>query len=122
LKARSSAPYSPYSTGVGVVEKVLWLRQQYHFGPHKIATCLKCYHDITISPSGVRRILNEFGLSRLPASQRYKRKETRWKRYEKQRPGHQRQVYVKFIEPLGVVPAVPHDAPIVVNRFFWGVR
>lgn len=26
---------------------------------------------------------------------------TRWKRYEKQRPGHQLQVDVKFIEPLG---------------------
>ena len=40
-------------------------------------------------------------MNRLPASQRYKRRETRWKRYEKQRPGHQLQVDVKFIEPLG---------------------
>lgn len=77
------------------------LRQQYHFGPHKIAMYLKRYHDITISPSGIWRILKKVGLSRLPTSQRYKRKETRWKRYEKQRPGHQLQVDVKFIEPLG---------------------
>ena len=40
-------------------------------------------------------------MNRLPASQRYTRRETRWKRYEKQRPGHQLQVDVKFIEPLG---------------------
>ena len=59
------------------------------------------YHDVTISTSGVWRILHKLGLNRLPASQRYKRTQTRWKRYEKQRPGHQLQVDVKFIEPLG---------------------
>ena len=40
-------------------------------------------------------------MNRLPASQRYQRRALRWKRYEKQRPGHQLQVDVKFIEPLG---------------------
>jgi transposase InsO family protein len=49
----------------------------------------------------VWRILKKVNLNRLPASQRYKRKETRWKRYEKQQPGHALQVDVKFIEPLG---------------------
>ena len=62
---------------------------------------LKRYHDVTISSSGVWRILHKVGLGRLPASQRYKRKDTKWKRYEKQRPGHALQVDVKFIEPLG---------------------
>jgi hypothetical protein len=61
---------------------------------------LKRYHDLTISPSGVWRILNDLGLSRLPASQRYKRKDTNWKPHEKQRPGHALQVDGKFIEPL----------------------
>lgn len=102
LKDRSSVPHrSPNATSPEVIEKILWLRRQYHFGPHKIAMYLQRYHEIRISPSGVWRILNKVGLSRLPASQRYKRKETRWKRYEKQRPGHQLQVDVKFIEPLG---------------------
>ena len=40
-------------------------------------------------------------MNRLPASQRYKRHERRWKRYEKQLPGHRVQVDVKFIEPIG---------------------
>jgi transposase len=102
LKDRSSAPHrSPTATSPEVIEKILWLRQQYHFGPHKIAMYLKRYHDLVISPSGVWRILNKLGLSRLPSSQRYKRKETKWRRYEKQRPGHALQVDVKFIEPLG---------------------
>lgn len=102
LRDRSSAPHhSPTATSAEVVEKILWLRQQYHFGPHKITMYLKRYHDLTVSPSGVWRILKKLGLSRLPASQRYKRKDTRWKRYEKQRPGHPLQVDVKFIEPLG---------------------
>ena len=37
---------------------------------------------------------------RLPASQRYKRLDKRWQRYEKQLPGHQVQIDVKFVEPL----------------------
>ncbi|MFH8776136.1 integrase core domain-containing protein [Streptomyces sp. NPDC017958] len=62
---------------------------------------LQRYHDVAISTSGVWRILKKVGLNRLPASQRYKRRSIRWKLYEKQRPGHQLQVDVKFIEPLG---------------------
>jgi hypothetical protein len=45
--------------------------------------------------------LKRLGLNRLPASQRYKRHNIRWKRYEKQPPGHQLQIDVKFIESLG---------------------
>ncbi|MFF5979481.1 IS481 family transposase [Streptomyces olindensis] len=102
LKDRSSAPHhTPHATTADVVEKILWLRRQYHFGPAKIAMYLQRYHDVAISTSGVWRILKKVGLNRLPASQRYKRRSLRWKRYEKQRPGHQLQVDVKFIEPLG---------------------
>ena len=62
---------------------------------------LRRYHDIEISPSGVWRILKRLDMSRLPASQRYKRHKDRWKRYEKPLPGHRVQVDVKFIEPVG---------------------
>jgi hypothetical protein len=79
----------------------LWLPTHYHFGPAKIAMYLARYHDVTISTSGVWRILKRLGMNRLPASQRYQRRALRWKRYEKQSPGHQLQVDVKFIEPLG---------------------
>jgi transposase InsO family protein len=58
------------------------------------------YHDIEISTSGVWRILKRVGMNRLPASQRHKRHEKRWQRYEKPLPGHQVQIDVKFIEPL----------------------
>jgi transposase len=102
LKDRSSRPHrSPNITDAEVVEKIVWLRKHYHFGPAKIAMYLARYHDVTISTSGVWRILKRLGLNRLPASQRYQRRALRWKRYEKQRPGHQLQVDVKFIEPLG---------------------
>jgi hypothetical protein len=79
----------------------VWLRKHYHFGPAKIAMYLARHHDLTISISGVWRILKRLGMNRLPASQHYRRHNLRWKRYEKQRPGHQLQVDVKFIEPLG---------------------
>jgi transposase InsO family protein len=102
LKDRSSRPHhSPRVTDGEVIEKIIWLRQRYHFGPAKIAMYLQRYHDAQISTSGVWRILKRLGMNRLPASQRYKRHDRRWKRYEKQRPGHQLQVDVKFIEPLG---------------------
>jgi len=101
LRDGSSVPLtSPNATKAEVVGKILYLRQHYHFGPHKISMYLKRYHDITISPSGTWRILNRLGMSRLPASQRYKRHKDRWKRYEKALPGHRVQVDVKFIEPL----------------------
>ena len=80
--------------------KIIYLRQHYHFGPAKIAMYLKRYHDITISHSGVWRVLKRLDLNRLPASQRYKRHDRRWKRYEKPLPGHRVQLDVKFIEPL----------------------
>jgi transposase len=76
LKDRSSAPHnSPKATQADVVEKILWLRQRYHFGPGKISTYLARYHQIKINPSGVWRILHCAGVSRLPSSQRYKRRE-----------------------------------------------
>ena len=101
LRDGSSVPlHCPNATKTEVVGKILYLRQHYHFGPQKISMYLARYHDITISPSGVWRILNRLGMSRLPTSQRYKRHKDRWKRYEKPLPGHRIQVDVKFIEPL----------------------
>ena len=63
-----------------MVEKILYLRQQYQFGPEKIAMYLRRYYDVTVSKSGGWRILKRLDLSRLPASQRYKRHDRRWKR------------------------------------------
>ena len=49
---------------------------------------LKRYHEVAISTSGVWRILKRLDPNRLPASQRHKRHDRRWKRYEKPLPGH----------------------------------
>ena len=101
LRDRSRRPHvSPNATRAEVVGKIIYLRQSYHFGPHKIAMYLKRSHDIQISPSGIWRILRRLDMSRLPASQRYRRHVDRWKRYEKPLPGHRVQIDVKFIAPL----------------------
>jgi hypothetical protein len=66
----------------------------------------------------VWRILKRLDMNQLPASQRCKRHDRRWKRYEKQQPGHRVQIYVKFIEPLAS-PAGARAAggtPVVVRR------
>ncbi|MFB7091542.1 hypothetical protein [Streptomyces sp. NPDC056296] len=55
---------------------------------------LKRYHDVTISKSGVWRILDRLDMGRLPASQRYKHHDRSWKRHEKQLPGHRVQIDV----------------------------
>lgn len=102
LRNRSRRPKtSPKATSTEVVGKVIYLRSNYHFGPQKISMYLKRYHDIEISQSGVWRILKRLDLNRLPASQRYKSHDRRWKRYEKPLPGHQLQIDVKFIAPVG---------------------
>jgi transposase InsO family protein len=101
LRDLSRRPHcSPNATHVDVVGKILYLRKNYHFGPGKISMYLKRYHDVEVSQSGVWRILKRLDLNRLPASQRYKRLDKRWQRYEKQLPGHQIQIDVKFVEPL----------------------
>jgi transposase len=73
LRNKSHRPHhSPNATSAEVVGKIIYLRQNYHFGPGKIAMYLKRYHDIEISKSGVWRILERLGLNRLPASQKHK--------------------------------------------------
>ena len=110
LRDRSRRPkVSPNATHVEVVGKIIYLRQNYHFGPGKIAMYLKRYHDAAISPSGVWRILKRLDLNRLPASQRYKRLDKRYQRYEKQLPGHRVQIDVKFVQPIpGLTPPRKH--------------
>jgi len=101
LRDRSRRPHViPHETKPEVVGKIIYLRQHYHFGPHKISMYLRRYHEVQVSPSGVWRILKRLNMSRLPASQRYKRHVDRWKRYEKPLPGHRVQIDVKFIAPL----------------------
>jgi hypothetical protein len=90
----------PNQTRTEVVGKIIYLRQHYHFGPAKIAMYLQRYYDIQISQSGIWPVLKRLDLNRLPASQRYKRHDRRWKRYEKPLPGHRVQLDVKFIAPL----------------------
>jgi transposase InsO family protein len=102
LRDRSSRPHvSPKATETEVIGKIIYLRRNYHFGPNKIAMYLKRYHDVSISASGVWRILKRLEMNKLPASQRHKPHKQRWKRYEKQLPGSRLQVDVKFIEPIG---------------------
>ena len=64
LHERSKAPkFSQRATSSGVVGKIIYLRQNYHFGPQKIAMYLARYHDLTISNSGLWRILKKFELN-----------------------------------------------------------
>jgi transposase-like protein len=56
LKDRSSRPHhSPNVTQAEVIEKIVWLRKHYHFGPAKIAMYLARYHDVTGSCSAASR-------------------------------------------------------------------
>lgn len=119
LRDRSKRPRtSPNATRAEVVDKIIHLRKHYHFGPDKIVMYLRRYHDIEISKSGVWRILHRLDMGRLPTSQRYKRHDRRWTRYEKQRPGHQVQIDVKFVEPLparagaGAASGLPAAKPV----------
>ena len=63
---------SPRATPKEVVSKILYLRQNYHFGPGKIADYLKRFHQLSIARSSVHRSLGAHGMSRLPANQKHR--------------------------------------------------
>lgn len=101
LADRARVPHvSPRATAPEVVSKILYLRQQYHFGAGRIAAYLARFHQITIATSSVHRILTRHGMPRLPANQKYRSHERRWRRYEKPQPGHRLQLDVKFLERI----------------------
>ncbi len=101
LRDKSRRPiHSPRATQAEVVAKIIYLRQNYHFGAYRIKVYLERYHDIKLSKSGIWRILKRLNMNLLPSSQRYKKHIDRWKRYEKPQPGHRIQVDVKFLERI----------------------
>jgi transposase InsO family protein len=91
---------SPAATPPEVVSKILYLRQNYHFGPRKIADYLKRFHGVSVAGATVHRILIRHGVNRLPANQKFRQHAKRWKRYEKPQPGHRLQMDVKFLERI----------------------
>lgn len=91
---------SPRETSREVVSKILYLRQQYHFGAGRIADYLKRFHEVQIARSSVHRILVKHDMGRLPANQKHQPHRKRWKRYEKPKPGHRLQMDVKFLERI----------------------
>jgi transposase InsO family protein len=90
----------PRATPSEVVGKILYLRENYHFGAGRIAAYLKRFHQLSIATSSVHRILRRHGLGRLPANQKHRPHRQRWQRYEKPQPGHRLQVEVKFLERI----------------------
>jgi transposase InsO family protein len=91
---------SPRSFSQDIVSKVLYLRQNYHFGPGRIRDYLQRFHDICLAVSSVHRILLRHGMNRLPANQKHRAHPKRWQRYEKPQPGHRLQMDVKFLERI----------------------
>jgi transposase InsO family protein len=91
---------SPRVTPSAVVGKILYLRENYHFGAGRIAAYLKRFHQLSIATSSVHRILGRHGMSRLPVNQKHRPHKQRWQRYEKPQPGHRLQMDVKFLERI----------------------
>ena len=101
LGDRCSRPlHSPAAKGE-VVEQIMHLRQDCHFGPALIAMWLKRCHDVEMSPSVVWRVGHRLGLGRLSAKRRCKRRAQRPKRCEKQDSGHRVQIGVRLGRPDG---------------------
>src|SRR5580704_1407711 len=101
LADRPTRPHhSPNATPRAVVSKVLYLRQNYHFGAGRIRDYVKRFHAIRIAGATVQNILRKHGLGRLPANQKHQPHGKRWQRYEKPQPGHRLQMDVKFLERI----------------------
>jgi transposase-like protein len=80
-----------------IEEKILYLRQNHHLGPKRIAWYVKRYFGLNVSECGVRGVLLRHGLNCLPRPVTNKRSPKPFIRYEKQVPGHHVQVDVKFL-------------------------
>ena len=78
-----------------IEEKILYLRKTYHLGQLRIFWFLERYHGIKVSSRGVYQVLKRNGMNRLPRNAKTRTVLTQ--RYEKQVPGHQIQVDVKFL-------------------------
>jgi transposase len=57
---------SPRATPAAVVSKILYLRQNYHFGAGRIAAYLQRFHQVEIARSTVHRILVKNGIPAWP--------------------------------------------------------
>ncbi|MFN4227356.1 MAG: helix-turn-helix domain-containing protein, partial [Candidatus Ratteibacteria bacterium] len=86
--------HCPRATCPEIIEKIVYLRTNYHFGPTRIKMYLERYHNIHINNSTVWKILKRLNMNRLPYNQRYKPHIQRFKRYEKPIPGYYLQVDV----------------------------
>jgi transposase InsO family protein len=95
VPGRPIAKSHPRQLSPEVIEKILHLRQTYHFGPQRIAWYLERYHGVTTSCSSVYRTLIRHNLRRLPRNT--SRRAIHTHRYAKQVPGHHVQVDVKFL-------------------------
>ena len=95
IRKRPIAKSHPNQLSAEVVEKILHLRQVYHFGPQRIVWYLERYHGIKTSSSSVYRTLVRHNLSRLPRNT--SRRAIHTKRYAKRVPGHHIQVDVTFL-------------------------
>ena len=80
-----------------LVEKILRLRKEFHFGAQRIVWHLRRYDDIKTSITGVAATFRRHGVARLPRGTP-KRSLVSCVRYEKVTPGHHVQIDVKFVD------------------------
>ena len=62
---------SPRATPRTVISKIVYLRQNYHFGAGRIAVYLQRFHQVKISRLSVHRILVKNEMGRSPANQKH---------------------------------------------------
>ena len=102
VRKKTVAKNFPNQIKPDVVKRVLELRQEHKLGTWRIKWYLERYHDIHISESSVYRILKRNNVE--PLDKKIQRRAMHTIRYEKETPGHQVQVDVKFLifeEPNG---------------------
>ena len=80
-----------------IEDQILYLRSTYHFGQKRIVWYISRYCDMKVSEGGVRGVLLRNGMNRLPQNAKKRSPGPTFIRYEKQVPGHQVQVDVKFL-------------------------
>lgn len=95
VRKKTIAKNFPNQIKPEIIQKVLELRKEHKLGTWRIKWYLERYHNIQISESSVYRILKRNNVERL--DRKTTRRAMHTIRYEKETPGHQVQVDVKFL-------------------------
>ena len=117
LVHRSKRPHTIHSTDKKVVQKIIQIRNQYHYCPAKIRGILQNQYNIRIGHMTVYRVLCRNGLNNKPLSKSRTRR--KYVRFERKNPNELWQIDLKVVGNRWMVSILDdHSRYILSSQIF----